>query len=202
MSRHGAAWTDKEDKYLLEAIDKGESYAKINERCKRTVEEIKTRVNELRSFEADVPVTMLVETSGMEEEEVIPPPAVAKPVATSTKPAARRMTNWSTEEDEQLIKELKEGKTFEQVAESHGRTFKAIQMRMSSKVSKMSNKTIPEIVEATGLSAKQVGAMLGKAIDNAVTITAPAPIPVNDPQIKLLTEIRDLLIQIRDQHKE
>lgn len=198
MSRKGSAWTDKEDKYLTEAVERGDTYAVINERCKRTIEELKARVTELKStFEPDTPTnaSAFVDTASMEEDDkpVIP----AKPAAIA-KPAARRMTSWTAEEDDQLIKELKEGKTFEQVAELHGRTLKAISMRMTAKVTKMSNKTIPEISEITGLSAKQVGVMLGKAIDSAASVMQGATMPVPDIQVKLLTEMRDLLIQIRD----
>jgi hypothetical protein len=195
MSRKGAAWTEKEDSFLLDAQKQGLTYDKINEKCKRDIAELKARVAELKaSFEPEkINVASIIDMSGMEENDN-DKPTEAKPA----KAAARRMATWTTEEDERLIKELKEGKTMDQAAELHGRTIKAITMRMEGKVKKMAKKPIPEIVEATGLTAKQVGNMLGKAIDNASAVVAPK---TDDAQLKLLTEIRDLLIEIRDQKK-
>jgi len=94
---------------------------------------------------------------------------------------------WTSEEFPQLLSELKEKKTFKEIAEAHGRTENAIKFKV---LFYACNKVLVEgqsqelVLEETGLTAEELQGALDRRSGKFVAVAKPVPLVKPMPLVK------------------
>jgi len=100
---------------------------------------------------------------------------------------------WTSEEFPQLLSELKEKKTFKEIAEAHGRTENAIKFKV---LFYACNKVLVEgqsqelVLEETGLTAEELQGALDRRSGKFVAVAKP--VPLVKPMVKKATKLANL----------